>query len=60
MKLLCGIMLSGLLLSGPLWGQHWHDDEAHWKRHWQHEHDDDDGVTTTASGAAISSRTMSD
>ena len=42
MRLLHGLMLAGLLLSGPAWGKHWHEDEDHWNRHWQHNHDDDD------------------
>lgn len=42
MKLLHGLMLSGLLLSGPAWGKHWHEDDDHWRRHEEHEEHDRD------------------
>lgn len=42
MKLLHGLMLSGLLLSGPAWGKHWHEDDGHWRRHEEHEEHDRD------------------
>lgn len=42
MKLLHGLMLSGLLLSGPAWSKHWHEDDDHWRRHEEHEEHDRD------------------
>lgn len=33
MRLLHALILSGLLLSGPAWGKHWHEDKGHWKQH---------------------------
>jgi hypothetical protein len=34
--------LATLLLSGPAWADHWHDDDKHWKKHAKHHDDDDD------------------
>ena len=42
MRLLDGLLLSAMLLSGPAWGKHWHEDEDHWKRHEVHEDRDRD------------------
>ena len=41
MKLLCGLILSGLLLSSPVWAKHWHEQDEHWNWHSQHGEDDD-------------------
>jgi len=41
MKPLIYVMLSGLLLSGPVRAKHWHEDDDHWKRHWDHDDDRD-------------------
>ena len=40
MRRLRGLMVSSLLLIGPAWGKHWHDDEGDWAWHQQHYHDD--------------------
>lgn len=42
MKLLQGLVLSGLLLNSPIWGKHWHEDDDHWRRHEEHEEHDRD------------------
>ena len=43
MRLMIPVMLSGLLLSGPVWAKHWHDDDKHWNKHSrQADHDDRD------------------
>jgi hypothetical protein len=30
------------LLSGPVWADHWHDDDKHWRKHATHHGDDED------------------
>jgi hypothetical protein len=35
------LALSGLILTGQVWGKHWHEDQDDWKWHWQHDLDDD-------------------
>jgi hypothetical protein len=35
------LALSGLILAGPAWGKHWHEDQDDWKWHWQHDLEDD-------------------
>src|SRR5260370_7061729 len=42
MKPLVYVILSGLLMSGAAWAEHWHDDEDHWKKHAKHHDDGDD------------------
>ncbi len=42
MKPLVYVILSGLLMSGAAWAEHWHDDEDHWKKHDKHHDDGDD------------------
>ena len=41
MKVLYTLALSGLILAGPAWGKHWHEDQDDWKWHWQHDLEDD-------------------
>jgi hypothetical protein len=35
------LVLSGLILAGPAWAKHWHEDQDDWKWHWQHDLADD-------------------
>jgi len=44
MKLVLGVLLVTLLSAGSAAAKpkHWHDDEKHWKKHWQGHDDDDD------------------
>ena len=43
MRLMIPVMLSGLLLSEPAWGKHWHEDDKHWNKHsGKADHDDRD------------------
>jgi hypothetical protein len=52
-------MVSSMFLSGPAWAKHWHEDDDHWKQHWQHqERDDDDREYDHHWATAISSRGM--
>ena len=41
MKLLHGVTLCGLLLSWPVWGKHWHEDQDDWNWHVQHQDQND-------------------
>jgi hypothetical protein len=41
MRLLHCLMFSGLILSLPVWGRHWHEDRGQWN--WQSQHADDVG-----------------
>ena len=41
MRLLTYGILSVLLINGPTWAKHWHDDKDHWDKHGKHEDDDD-------------------
>ena len=34
--------LATIVLSGPAWANHWHEDHDHWKKHAKHHGDDDD------------------
>jgi hypothetical protein len=43
MRRLHGLLLSGLLLVGPVWAKHWHEDQDRWKWHAQHPQDEGDG-----------------
>lgn len=40
MKLLLGLLLYGLL-SLPVHAKHWHDDDSHWRQHFDHDDDRD-------------------
>ena len=42
MKPFAYLIVSGLLLCGPIRAQHWHDDAAHYDKHWKHQDRDDD------------------
>ena len=33
-------LLCGLRVGGPVWAQHWHEKEHHWKQHLAHDADD--------------------
>ena len=39
MRRLHCLMFFGLLLSGPVWGKHWHEDRDQWNRQSQHAYD---------------------
>jgi hypothetical protein len=41
MRLLTYGILSALLINGPTWAKHWHDDKDHWAKHGKHEDYDD-------------------
>ena len=41
MKLLHKLAISGLLLGGPVWGKHWHEDTDDRNWHRQHYHDEE-------------------
>jgi hypothetical protein len=41
MRLLTYVILSALLLNGPTWAKHWHEDKDHWNKHGKHDDDDD-------------------
>ncbi len=41
MKPLLGLLLYGLLLSVPVHAKHWHDDDDHWRQHFDHDDDRD-------------------
>jgi hypothetical protein len=39
MKLVHGLIVAGLILTGPVWGKHWHEDQDDWNWHQQHAQD---------------------
>ena len=42
MKPLAYLILSGILLAGPIRAEHWHEDHEHWNKHANHHGDADD------------------
>jgi len=35
-------VLASVVLNGPVWAEHWHEDHDHWTKHAKHHSDDDE------------------
>ena len=44
MRTVIPLIISGILLAGSASARHWHDDDEHWRKHAEHEDDDEHGV----------------
>ena len=58
MRPLITLIVSGILLAGPVYAQHWHEDEKHWKQHGHGPDHDDHGQDHHAKDQPVRRRSV--